>query len=64
LAVMFCNTRHDRRPDRAARRIILPGWHAEDTKAIAVTSYPLLQRLRTYMIHMQFIQIARPCLTS
>jgi hypothetical protein len=30
LAVMFWNTRHDRRGDRAARRIILPGRQAED----------------------------------
>jgi hypothetical protein len=30
LAVMFWNTWHDRRRDRAARRIILPGRQAED----------------------------------
>jgi hypothetical protein len=29
-AVMFWNTRHDRRRDKAARRIILPGRQAED----------------------------------
>jgi hypothetical protein len=29
LAVMFWNTRYDRRRDRAARRIILPGRQAE-----------------------------------
>jgi hypothetical protein len=59
LAVMFWNTRHDRRRDRAARRIILPGRQAEgeghhgDELPISAAASDVRD-----------IQIARPCLTS